>query len=399
MVKQRLSIRDMSFNGRRVLLRVDFNVPLKDGRILDDTRIKASLPTIEYLLKEGAKVILMSHLGDPKSIDMTYSLKPIVKILEEFLGRKVGFVSDFPNDDVGRCIEEVLKCQIVLLENLRFHKGEKNPNEHPKFAMGLASLGDLYVNDAFGTCHRKHASVYMVPQYFPGHAGMGFLVENEIDFLGNTLNKDIVEPFTVLLGGSKITSKIGVINALINKASSILLGGGMGLTFLKAQGLDIGQSLFDAEGLPSAVELLQRAKETGVDIVLPVDVKIARDPKSTAREVSVENIPQDESVFDIGSQTVTVFDKILRSSGTVFWNGPVGMYEVPPFDTGSLQLARIIALSEAVSIVGGGDAAAVIKSAGVSAGITHVSTGGGASLEFIEHGNLPGIDVLSPGSL
>lgn len=391
----KLSVRDMPVRGKKVLLRVDFNVPLKDGKILDDTRIKATLPTLRYLLEQGASIVLMSHLGDPQGPDHNLSLKPIADHLEHALGRSVLFAPDCIGENTAKAVENLPDGGILLLENLRFHKGEKKPQDNPNFAQKLKTFGDLYVNDAFGTCHRKHASVYEVPKYFPDRAGMGFLVENELKFLGEALNRNLKKPFVVVLGGAKITSKIGVIESLMKKADVILLGGGMGLTFLKAKGFDIGESLFDAEGLSLAERILKQAEQQGVRIVLPVDLRVAESLKGPSKVVPVGEMPKNFRAFDIGTETIDLFEKNLRSAETIFWNGPVGVYETPPFDTGSRRLAEIIADCKALSIVGGGDAAAVVKQAGVAEKITHISTGGGASLEFIEQGTLPGVEVLS----
>ncbi|WP_213318790.1 phosphoglycerate kinase [Chlamydiifrater volucris] len=400
-----LSVRDLSPEGKRVIVRVDFNVPLRDGKILDDTRIKAALPTIRYLLQKKAAVIIMSHLGRPKGngFETAYSLRPVAKRLSDFLGFPVPLASDCVGDEVAAAVAELPSERVLLLENLRFHDGEKHPEKHPEFAANIASYGDFYVNDAFGTSHRKHASVYVVPQFFPNRSAAGFLVEKELEFLGQNLIQNPKKPFSALLGGAKVSSKIGVIESLLDKVDNLLLAGGMGYTFLKALGKNIGGSLCEESGTPMAEMILRKAQDKGVKVFLPIDAVVA---KEASAEAAVETMIIDEGIpshlegLDIGPKTLQLFMDVFSKSATIFWNGPVGVYEVSPFDKGSLEIARYMAsLQDVVSVIGGGDAGAVAHLAGVSDRVSLVSTGGGASLEFIEHGMLPGLEVLSHTSL
>ncbi|WP_213358141.1 phosphoglycerate kinase [Chlamydiifrater phoenicopteri] len=396
-----LSVRDLSPEGKRVIVRVDFNVPVKDGKILDDTRIRAALPTIRYLLQKKASVIVMSHLGRPKGkgYEAAYSLQPVAECLSKFLGFRVPLASDCIGDKVAQAVAELPSERVLLLENLRFHDGEEHPENHPEFAANIASFGDFYVNDAFGTSHRKHASVYVVPQFFPERSAAGFLVEKELEFLGQNLIQSPKKPFSALLGGAKVSSKIGVIEALLDKVDNLLLAGGMGYTFLKAIGKQIGNSLYEESGIPLAETILRKAKDKGVSVFLPVDAVVAKEANVDADTEVVQmdkGIPQHLEGLDIGPETLQAFTEVFSRSATIFWNGPVGVYEVKPFDKGSMEIAKYIAsLQGVVSVIGGGDAGAVANLAGVSERVSLVSTGGGASLEFIEHGMLPGIEVLS----
>ncbi|AUS59486.1 phosphoglycerate kinase [Chlamydia abortus] len=398
----RLTVRELSPEEKKVLVRVDFNVPIKDGKILDDIRIRSAMPTIHYLLQKRAAVILMSHLGRPqgKGFEEKYSLQPVVEVLEGYLGHHVPLAPDCVGEVARQAVAQISPGRVLLLENLRFHPGEEHPEEHPAFAAELSSYGDFYVNDAFGTSHRKHASVYTVPQAFPGRSAAGLLMEKELEFLGQHLLISPKRPFTAILGGSKVSSKIGVIEALLSQVDNLLLAGGMGFTFLKALGKSVGNSLVEESGIELARRVLHIAQQRNVRIVLPIDVKVAKacTPAVSWTEVSIDQgIPQDLEGLDIGTKTVQEFCKIIDASSTIFWNGPVGVYEVPPFDQGSMAIANCLARHpSAITVVGGGDAAAVVALAGCTAQVSHVSTGGGASLEFLEKGFLPGTEVLSP---
>ncbi|MBQ8498811.1 phosphoglycerate kinase [Chlamydia sp.] len=398
----KLSIREISPEGKKVLVRVDFNVPIKDGKILDDVRIRSAMPTIDYLLKRDAAVILVSHLGRPKGgvFEEAYSLAPVVQVLERYLGHHVPLSPDCVGEVARQAVAQLSPGRVLLLENVRFHRGEEHPDEDPGFAVELAAYADFYVNDAFGTSHRKHASVYRVPQMFPGHAAAGFLMERELEFLGQNLLVDPKRPFTAILGGAKVSSKIGVIESLLSRVDNLILAGGMGYTFLKAMHRQVGDSLVEESGIPLAKKVLERAQALGVKIYLPVDAKVAKrcETGEDWTEMSIgDGIPEGLAGFDIGTQTISLFSQVIQDSATIFWNGPVGVYEEPPFDQGSKAIAqRLASHSSAVTVVGGGDAAAVIALAGCTSQISHVSTGGGASLEFLEKGYLPGTEILSP---
>ncbi|WP_201456553.1 phosphoglycerate kinase [Chlamydia sp. 17-3921] len=397
----KLTVQDLSPEGKKVLVRVDFNVPMKDGKILDDIRIKSAMPTINYLLKKDAAVILMSHLGRPKGegFEEKYSLQPVKEALESYLGIHVPLAPDCVGEVARQAVAQLSSGRVLLLENLRFHLGEEHPEKDPVFAAELSSFGDLYVNDAFGSSHRKHSSVYIVPQAFPDGAAAGVLMEKELNFLGNHLLGNPKRPFTAILGGAKVSSKIGVIEALISQVDTLLLAGGMGFTFLKALGKSLGNSLVEESGIGFAKQVLKMAEKHKVRIVLPQDVRIAEacTPGVSYSEVLIDQgIPAGLSGYDIGSKTLAEFSRIIEESETIFWNGPVGVYEVSPFDEGSLGIAHALGRHpSATTVVGGGDAAAVVALAGCAMKISHVSTGGGASLEFLERRSLPGIEVLS----
>ncbi len=387
------TIRDVEVKGRKVLVRVDFNVPIQDGKVADDTRIQAALPTIRYLLDHGAAVILMSHLGRPKGKpDPKYSLKPVAEHLSTVLGQPVKFCPE----TVGPIAEEMAKAlqpgEVMLLENTRFHPGERKND--PEFARQLASLvmpDGLFVNDAFGSAHRAHASVVGVAQYLPAVAG--FLMEKELEFLGRLLTSPD-RPFVAILGGAKISDKIGVIRSLLKRADKLLIGGGMANTFFKAQGHDVGDSLVEEEAVAVARDILA---EAGDALVLPVDVVIADRfaPDAARKVVPVGNVPAGWRILDIGPETVKRFEAELQGAKTVFWNGPMGVFEFPAFAEGTFAIARALAnLEDAVTVIGGGDSVAAVKQAGVADKITHISTGGGASLEFLEGKELPGVAVL-----
>ncbi|MBM4464574.1 MAG: phosphoglycerate kinase [Chloroflexi bacterium] len=383
------TVRDVEVEGKRVLVRVDFNVPLAEGQVTDDTRIRAALPTIDYLLDHGAKVILMSHLGRPKGkVVDELRLDPVAERLAELLGRPVGKLDDCVGREVEAAVAEMRPGDVILLENTRFHP-EETSND-PAFATKLASLADIFVNDAFGAAHRAHASTVGVTEHLPSVAG--FLMEKEITFLGQALAAPH-HPFVALLGGAKISSKIGVIDKLLTTVDGLLIGGGMANTFFKAQGQGVGQSLVEDDSLDVASETLERA---GDRLVLPVDVVVADrfDAEANLKVVPVGQVPADWLILDIGPETVELYKQKLAGARTVVWNGPMGVFEFPRFAEGTFAIARFLADLEAITIVGGGDVVAAVGQAGVADRIAHVSTGGGASLEFLEGKSLPGIAAL-----
>ena len=383
------TIRDLEVQGKRVLVRVDFNVPMQDGQITDDRRIRESLPTIQYLLERGAKVILMSHLGRPKGKrDPQYSLRPVAQHLSELLGRPVRFLEDCVGEAVEQAVQAMAPGEVALLENLRFHP-EEEAND-ADFARALARLGDLYVNDAFGSAHRAHASTEGVAHHLPAVAG--FLMEKELRYLGSILTQP-ERPFVAILGGAKVHDKIGVIQNLLPKVDRLLIGGGMAFTFLKAQGYEIGRSLLDSEGIEFARQVLQEADQK---IVLPVDVVVAPSPEAEAQAqvVPIDQIPPDQMGLDIGPQTVARFSEMIRPARTIVWNGPLGLFERATFAAGTRGVLQAVAESGATSILGGGDTAAAAEQLGFADRITHISTGGGAALEFLEGRTLPGVAVL-----
>lgn len=395
----KLSLKDLSLKGKKVLVRVDFNVPLdKKGEITDDTRIRASLPSIQYILEKGGSVILMSHLGRPKNKKTPeFSLAPCAKHLSQLLGKPVIMAKDCIGKEVKELVEELQPGQIILLENLRFHEGEENPDKDPQFAKELASLGDLYVNDAFGTAHREHASTAVIAKYFPDKAAAGFLIEKELSFLGKALLNP-KRPFYALIGGAKISSKIGILKSLLGKADALLIGGGMAYTFFKAQGLPIGQSIHEDEFLQEAKEILAVAKSKNIKILLPVDQVIADKVAGDAATriiASANGIPEGMQGVDIGPKTIELFARELGQAATILWNGPLGVFEIPAFATGTQEIAKVVAGLKATTIVGGGDSIAALQAAGLADKVSHVSTGGGATLEFIEYGTLPGIEALT----
>lgn len=383
------TVRDIPLEGKRVLLRVDFNVPLEEGEVADDTRLRASLPTIRYLLEQGAAVILVSHLGRPKGkIDDELRLDPVARRLEELLAQEVIKLDDCVGPEVEQAARALKPGQILLLENLRFHPQEEDND--PDFAERLASLADVYVNDAFGTAHRAHASTVGVTRYLPSVAG--FLMERELQMLGSVL-KEPARPFVAILGGAKVSDKIGVIRSLLTRVDLLLLGGGMANTFLLAKGYEVGDSLVEQGSVPVATEILEQA---GGRLVLPVDVVIADafSDSANARTVGVRQVPAGWRILDIGPRTVRLFEEKLSGAGTVFWNGPMGVFEFPRFAAGTVALASSLAKTKAKTIVGGGDSAAALEQADLADRMTHVSTGGGASLEFLEGKTLPGVAAL-----
>jgi phosphoglycerate kinase len=395
----KLSIRDLSLSNRRVLMRVDFNVPLEDGRVIDDTRIRETLPTIEYALRHGGRVVLVSHLGRPKGKpNPKMSLKPVAERLRMLLDKElapeenVGFCPDCVGPEAEEMAGQLEKGQTLLLENLRFHP-EEEAND-PKFSKQLASLADYYVNDAFGTAHRAHASTVGVTRFVKKSAA-GLLMEKELNYLGKVLQQP-ERPFIAILGGAKVSDKIGVIRNLLSKVDVLIIGGGMAYTFLKAQGAPVGKSLVEEDKVELARQLLQEAKNHKMKLLLPVDHVVASKIDVNAIVQSVSQIPANLMALDIGPKTIEAFTKEVACARTIVWNGPMGVFEVAPFAKGTFKIAHAVAENVgATSIVGGGDSVSAVHAAGVADKITHISTGGGASLEFLEGKTLPGVEALT----
>lgn len=387
------TIEDISVESKKVLVRVDFNVPLNEkGEITDETRIQAALPTIKYLLDHHAKVILCSHLGRPKGeVKPEFSLAPVAKRLQVLLDTKVTFAKDVIGPSADEAVANIQDGEVVLLENLRFHK-EETKND-PEFAKKLASYADIFVNDAFGTAHRAHASTEGVTHYLPSVAG--FLIKKELEFMGGALENP-QRPFVAILGGAKIADKIPVIENLFNKVDCLIIGGGMANTFLAAQGYHMGKSLVDADSIGLANELLKKAKLKGVKILLPIDVVAADAFSNDAKTVMVpvDSIPEGYMALDVGSSTTMIFAEEINRAKTVIWNGPMGVAEMPNFAGGTRAVAEALASTSATTIIGGGDSAAAVKNLGFGDKMSHISTGGGASLEFLEGKELPGIAAL-----
>jgi phosphoglycerate kinase len=383
------TITDIDVKGKRVLVRVDYNVPVKDGAVGDDTRIRAAMPTLQYLLDHGAAVILCSHLGRPKGgPEAKYSLRPVAAHLSGLLGKPVAFAEDCIGPVAEKAAQALKPGEVLLLENTRFHPEEEKNN--PEMASKLAALAQIYVNDAFGSAHRAHASTEGVARYLPAVAG--FLMEKEIQYLGQAV-ADPKRPYVAILGGAKISDKIGVIKNLLKIADQVLIGGGMANTFFKAQGYPIGDSLVEDQALDTARQLLQ---DSSGKLRLPVDVVIADkfDNDAQSKEMEMGPVPDGWRILDIGSKTVAAYGKALQGAKTVVWNGPMGVFEFPNFAKGTFEVAKAVADSGATSIVGGGDSVAAINQSGLSAKITHISTGGGASLEMLEGLVLPGVAAL-----
>ena len=390
------TLRDGDFQGKRVLVRVDFNVPVEHGRVADDTRIRASLPTIDHLRKAGAKVILASHLGRPKGgPDPAASLKPVADHLRS-LGVPCAFAADCIGPTAADAVARLRPGDVLLLENVRFHKGEEKNDA--AFTQALADLCDAYVNDAFGTAHRAHASTTGVALLRPAYAG--FLIEKEVAALGQALDAP-ARPFTAIMGGAKVSDKILVLESLLGKVDRLVIGGGMAFTFLKAQGHEVGKSLVEADRIELARQLLERAKAKGVEVLLPVDVEAADafDEKATHRAAKVGHLKPEWMGLDIGPLTIDQFRKAILTSKTVLWNGPMGVFEWDAFAFGTKAIAQAVADCPGTTVVGGGDSAAAAKKFGIESRVTHVSTGGGASLEFLEGRELPGIAALRPRQL
>jgi len=383
------TVEDFDFIGKKALVRVDFNVPIKEGKVGDDTRIRAALPTIKYLLDHGAAVILMSHLGRPKGgPDPKYTLQPVAAYLGNLLGKDVKFAADAVGAETEQMAAALKPGDVLLLENTRFHPTEEKNDLD--LAKQLAALGDVFVMDAFGSAHRAHSSTEGVARYLPAVAG--FLMQKEIQYLGQAI-ADPKRPFVTILGGAKISDKIGVIRNLLTKADKILIGGGMANTFLKAQGYAMGDSLVEAEALDTAKELLQGGSDK---LMLPVDLVIADkfEAEAATKIIPAGDVPDGWRVLDVGPETVTAYSKVIADAGTVVWNGPMGVFEMEPFAKGTYGIAQAVADSSAVSIIGGGDSVAAVQQSGLADQITHISTGGGASLEMLEGQMLPGVAAL-----
>jgi phosphoglycerate kinase len=391
----KLTVRDVEVEGRRVFLRADLNVPLDDGRITDDTRIRASLPTIVYLLERGAAVILASHLGRPKGkVNDALRLKPVADRLSQLLGRPVRMTGDALGPGVQVAVDKLRPGDLLLLENLRFHADEEAND--PKFAAALAALADVYVNDAFGAAHRAHASTEGITHYLPAVAGL--LMEREVDSLSRLLKRP-PRPFHAVIGGAKVSGKLEVLDVLLARCQAVLVGGGMANTFLAARGMQLGASLVETEQIGAAERLLVEARRKRVRLMLPTDAVIAPQihHRARTRVVPVAEVPRDQMIVDIGPNTVAAFTQQLGKAKTVFWNGPMGVFEIRQFAEGTNAIARFLAQRTAAgvtTIVGGGDSVAAVEQLGLSERITHVSTGGGASLEFIEGKTLPGVAAL-----
>ncbi|MGM0499132.1 MAG: phosphoglycerate kinase [Bacillota bacterium] len=387
------TLKDMDFKGKKVLVRVDFNVPLKDGVVGDKTRIKAALPTIEYLIKEEAKVLLISHLGRPGGEPKDdLKMDPVAKALANLLNKEVKKADDCIGEEVKKAADSLENGEVMLLENSRFHAGEKKND--PEFAKELASLADLYVNDAFGAAHRAHATTVGVTEYLPSAAG--FLMQRELNALGEVMENP-ESPFVAIMGGAKVSDKIDVIKNLINKVDKLIVAGGIANTFLLAKGYEVGDSLVEADKVELAKELMAEAEEKGVEIVLPIDVVIADDFSNDAntQTVAAAEIPAGWQVLDCGGpQSLENYKEIIKTAKTVIWNGPLGVFEMEKFAHGTVELAKALAESDAHSVIGGGDSAAAINEAGVADKMSHISTGGGASLMFFEGKELPGVAAI-----
>ena len=388
------TVRDIEVKGKRVLVRCDFNVPMQDGKITDDTRIVSALPTINYLTEHGAKVILMSHMGRPKGEPVKeYSLQPVARKLSELTGKNVIFAASdkVVDDSVETAAANLAEGEIMLLENVRFRK-EETKNE-ASFAKELASLGDIFVNDAFGTAHRAHASTAGIADYLP--CVSGFLIEKEAKFLGSAVENP-KRPFVAIMGGAKVGDKIPVIENLLKKVDVLIIGGGMSYTFFKAEGLEIGTSILDEDNVQLASQLLKKAEESGVKMLLPVDTICAKEFKNDTEFAAFDKdkIPADCMGMDIGPKTIKLYEEAIAKAATVVWNGPMGVFEMPNFAKGTRAIAEALAESDAVTIIGGGDSAAACEQFGLKDKMTHISTGGGASLEFLEGKTLPGIAVI-----
>ena len=385
------TVENIDVSGKKVLVRCDFNVPQdENGKITDNRRIVSALPTIKYLIDDGAKVILCSHLGRPKGeFKEKYSLKPVAEELSKLLGKEVKLAKDIIGEDAKNLANNLQSGEVMLLENVRFHKEEEENN--PEFAKELANMAQIYVNDAFGTAHRAHATTAGVADYLP--AVSGFLIKKELDFMGGALENP-QRPFVAILGGPKVSDKIGVIESLLEKVDTLIIGGAMAYTFLKAQGSEIGKSLCEEDKIELAKSLLQKAEEKGVKLMLPLDNVVAKEASENAETKVVTEIEAEYAGFDIGPATIEEYTKELENAKTVIWNGPLGMFEINQFAKGTMTIAERLADIEAITIIGGGDSAAAIEKAGLAEKMSHVSTGGGASLEFLEGKKLPGIECL-----
>ncbi len=387
------TIKDIDLKGKKVFVRCDFNVPMDENQnITDNTRIVAALPTIKYLLEQNCKLVLASHLGRPKGeFKPEFSLQPVAKELSKLLGREVIMAKDVIGEDAMTKAANLKEGEILLLENVRFHR-EETDND-PEFSKKLASMAEVYVNDAFGTAHRAHASTTGIASYLP--AVSGFLIEKELKFLGNAVNNP-ERPFVAILGGAKVSDKIGVIDSLLEKVDTLMIGGGMAYTFFKAQGYGVGNSICEMDKLDLAKQAMEKAKQKGVKLLLPVDTKVGKEykPDTESKTVKYTEIPDDWEGFDIGEETIKLFSDELKNAKTVVWNGPLGLFEFEQFAVGTNSIAKVLSEIDATTIIGGGDSAAAVKKAGLEDKMTHISTGGGASLEFLEGKKLPGIEAL-----
>ena len=387
------TVKDIDLKGKKVFVRCDFNVPMDENQnITDNTRIVAALPTIKYLLEQNCKIVLASHLGRPKGeFKPEFSLAPVAKELSKLLDKEVIMAKDVVGEDAMTKAENLKEGEVLLLENVRFHK-EETDND-PEFAKKLASMAEVFVNDAFGTAHRAHASTTGIADYLP--AVSGFLIEKELKFLGNAVNNP-ERPFVAILGGAKVSDKIGVIDSLLEKVDTLMIGGGMAYTFFKAQGYEVGNSICEMDKLDLAKNAMEKAKQKGVKLMLPVDTKVGKEfkPDTESKTVKWTEIPADWEGFDIGAETIKMFSDELRKAKTVVWNGPLGLFEFEQFAIGTNEIAKVLSEIDATTIIGGGDSAAAVKKAGLEDKMTHISTGGGASLEFLEGKKLPGIECL-----
>ena len=387
------TVRDIDLKGKKVFVRCDFNVPMDENQnITDNRRIVAALPTIKYLIEQNCKIILCSHLGRPKGeVKPEFSLAPVAKELSRLLGQEVLMAKDVIGESAKSLAGSLKEGQVMLLENVRFHK-EETDND-PEFAKELASMAEVFVNDAFGTAHRAHASTEGVSHYLPSVSG--FLIEKELKFLGDALNNP-ERPFVAILGGAKVSDKIGVIDSLLEKVDTLMIGGGMAYTFFKAQGYGVGNSLCEPDKCELALSLMEKAKNKCVKLILPIDTKIGKEfkPDTESKTVAWTEIPDGWEGFDIGEKTIEMFKNELKNAKTVIWNGPVGLFEFDQFAVGTNEIAKALAELDATTIIGGGDSAAAVEKAGLADKMTHISTGGGASLEFLEGKKLPGIECL-----
>jgi len=387
------TVRDIELTGKKVFVRCDFNVPMDENQnITDNRRIVAALPTIKYLLEQNCKVILSSHLGRPKGeFKSEYSLAPVAAELARLLGQEVLMAKDVVGENAKELAANLQEGQVMLLENVRFHKEETDNDEG--FAKQLADMAEIFVNDAFGTAHRAHASTEGVSHYLPSVSG--FLIEKELKFLGDALNNP-ERPFVAILGGAKVSDKIGVIDSLLEKVDTLMIGGGMAYTFFKAQGYNVGNSLCEPDKCELALNLMEKAKAKGVKLILPIDTKIGKEfkPDTESKTVAWTEIPDEWEGFDIGEKTIEMFKEELKTAKTVVWNGPLGLFEFEQFAVGTNTIAHVLSELDATTIIGGGDSAAAVEKAGLAEKMTHISTGGGASLEFLEGKKLPGVECL-----
>jgi len=387
------TVKDIDLKGKKVFLRCDFNVPMDENKVItDNRRIVAALPTIKYLIENNCKIILCSHLGRPKGeVKPEFSLKPVATELSKQLGVEVKIAEDVIGESAKSLASNLNEGEVMLLENVRFHREETDNS--PEFAKELASMAEIYVNDAFGAAHRAHASTAGIAAYLP--AVSGFLIEKELTFLGNTLENP-ERPFVAILGGAKVSDKIGVIDSLLEKVDTLMIGGGMAYTFFKAQGYSVGDSLCEVEKTDLALEAMEKAKAKGVNLILPVDTRVGKEfkPDTESKTVAWTEIPDEWEGFDIGEKTREMFKEEVRKAKTVIWNGPLGLFEFEQFAKGTNAIADVLAEIDATTIIGGGDSAAAVEKAGLADKMTHISTGGGASLEFLEGKKLPGIECL-----